>query len=92
MDYKGIKEYLKQDLEGVNALMGKSLSSDIALLDKTNKSVLAHSGKQIRPVLCLLAARACSGGFVTEDTLLYASAVELLHNATLLHEDRKSVV
>ena len=36
MDYKGIKEYLKQDLEGVNALMGKSLSSDIALLDKTN--------------------------------------------------------
>ena len=87
MDYKGIKEYLKQDLEGVNALMGKSLSSDIALLDKTNKSVLAHSGKQIRPVLCLLAARACSGGFVTEDTLLYASAVELLHNATLLHDD-----
>ena len=87
MDYKGIKEYLKQDLEGVNALMCKSLSSDIALLDKTNKSVLAHSGKQIRPVLCLLAARACSGGFVTEDTLLYASAVELLHNATLLHDD-----
>ena len=87
MDYKGIKEYLKQDLEGVNALMGKSLSSDIALLDRTNKSVLAHSGKQIRPVLCLLAARACSGGFVTEDTLLYASAVELLHNATLLHDD-----
>lgn len=87
MDYKGIKEYLKQDLEGVNALMGKSLSSDIALLDKTNKSVLAHSGKQIRPVLCLLAARACSGGFVTDDTLLYASAVELLHNATLLHDD-----
>jgi len=87
MDYKGIKEYLKQDLEGVNALMGKSLSSDIALLHKTNKSVLAHSGKQIRPVLCLLAARACSGGFVTEDTLLYASAVELLHNATLLHDD-----
>ena len=47
MDYKGIKEYLKQDLEGVNALMGKSLSSDIALLDKTNKSVLADSSRAV---------------------------------------------
>ena len=87
MDYSSIKEYLKQDLEKVNVLMRKSLSSDIALLDKTNRTVMAHSGKQVRPVLCLLAARACSGGFVTEDTLLYASAVELLHNATLLHDD-----
>lgn len=87
MDFTGIKEYLRQDLERVNALMRKALSSDIALLDETNGKVMAHSGKQVRPVLCLLAARACSGGFVTEDTLLYASAVELLHNATLLHDD-----
>ncbi len=38
-------------------------------------------------MLTLLVARACSGGFVTDDTIKYAAAVELLHNATLLHDD-----
>ena len=87
MDYCSIKQYLEKDLARVNALMRTSLSSDIQLLDKTNMSLLEHSGKQLRPVLALLAARACSGGFVTEDTIHYAVATELLHNATLLHDD-----
>ena len=87
MDYCSIKQYLEKDLARVNALMRTSLSSDIQLLDKTNMSLLEHSGKQLRPVLALLAARACSGGFVTEDTIHYAVAAELLHNATLLHDD-----
>lgn len=87
MDFIGIKEYLDKDLKRVNAVMASSLSSDISLLDKTNRMLLARAGKQIRPVLALLAARACSGGFVSEDTILYAAASELLHNATLLHDD-----
>ncbi len=87
MDFKDIKEYLKTDLDKVDAIMAASLASDISLLDKTNRMLLGRSGKQIRPVLCLLAAKACSGGFITEDTLHYAAAAELLHNATLLHDD-----
>lgn len=65
----------------------RALASDIELLDETNKSILAHSGKQMRPMLCLLTASACSGGKINEDSCRYAAAVELLHNATLLHDD-----
>lgn len=87
MDFAGIKERLGTDLERVDELIRDSLASDIELLDSTNRSILQHPGKQLRPVLCLLVAKACSGGGTSEDTLLYASAAELLHNATLLHDD-----
>lgn len=87
MDFSSIKDFLKEDLDKVNKLMGSSLSTDIELLDKTNRAILSHNGKQVRPVLTLLVAKACSGGFVTDDTIKYAAAVELLHNATLLHDD-----
>ena len=87
MDFSSIKDFLKEDLDKVNKLMGSSLSTDIELLDKTNMAILSHNGKQVRPVLTLLVARACSGGFITDDTIKYAAAVELLHNATLLHDD-----
>lgn len=87
MDFSSIKDFLKEDLDKVNKLMATSLSTDIELLDKTNRAILSHNGKQVRPVLTLLVARACSGGFTTDDTIKYAAAVELLHNATLLHDD-----
>lgn len=87
MDFSSIKDFLKEDLDKVNKLMATSLSTDIELLDKTNRAILSHNGKQVRPVLTLLVARACFGGFVTDDTIKYAAAVELLHNATLLHDD-----
>lgn len=87
MDFSSIKVFLKEDLDKLNKLMATSLSTDIELLDKTNRAILSRTGKQVRPVLTLLVARACSGGFVTDDTIKYAAAVELLHNATLLHDD-----
>lgn len=63
------------------------LHSDIDLLNSTNESILSHSGKQLRPLLALTLARACSCGVVSEATFRYAAAAELLHNATLLHDD-----
>ena len=57
------------------------------LLNDVNSSILSHSGKQLRPLLALVMARACSGGKVSEATVRYAAAAELLHNATLLHDD-----
>ena len=59
-----------------------------ALLNMTNDSILSHSGKQMRPMLSLIVARACSQGSPACDaTVRYAAASELLHNATLLHDD-----
>ena len=79
------KAFLGKDLERTVARMEMLLGSDIALLDATNRSLLSHSGKMLRPVLSLLAAGAC--GTRTEDSVRFAAAVELLHNATLLHDD-----
>lgn len=87
MDIKSIKEYLGQDWSMVQKHISDALKSDIDLLNATNASILSHSGKQLRPMLALLLARACSGGRVTEAAYRYAAASELLHNATLLHDD-----
>ena len=87
MDIKAIKEYLGVDWLAVQNRIASSLKSDIGLLNSTNDSILAHSGKQLRPMLSLLMAKACSGGKIYESAIKYAAASELLHNATLLHDD-----
>ena len=87
MDIKVVKDFVGSDWTAVQECISSSLHSDIVLLDKTNESILSNSGKQLRPLLTLLFARACSGGKVTEATIRYAAAAELLHNATLLHDD-----
>ena len=88
MDIKVLQEYLGQDWIAVQDRIHSSLKSDIALLDKTNDSILSHSGKQLRPLLSIVMARACAPGIpVADATVRYAAASELLHNATLLHDD-----
>ncbi len=88
MDIKSIKEYLGSDWTAVQERIASALKSDISLLNSTNDSILSHSGKQLRPLLSLVMARACSGGRqVSDPTVRYAAASELLHNATLLHDD-----
>lgn len=81
-----VKEFLGEDWKRAEAKMDMELKSEISLLNSTNAYIQSHSGKQLRPLLCLLIARAISGR-VTEDTVCFAAAVELLHNATLLHDD-----
>lgn len=87
MDIATIKEHLGRDWEAVQELIRSVLHSDIDLLNSTNASILSHSGKQLRPLLALQFARASSGGTVNDTTIRYAAASELLHNATLLHDD-----
>ena len=82
-----IKNYLGKDWTDTIELIHSSLKSDIVLLDMTNSSILSSGGKMLRPVMSLLVARACSGGRTTADSIRFAAASELLHNATLLHDD-----
>jgi len=82
-----IKEYLGQDWTDTIGLIRSSLQSDIDLLNYTNEAILSNAGKQLRPMLSLLVARACSGGKAAKDSIAFAAAAELLHNATLLHDD-----
>lgn len=85
MEINGINTFLKQDMEKVEALIQTSLISDVALLDGINRSLREHPGKMLRATLSLLVAGAL--GEVNESSLKYAAGVELLHNATLLHDD-----
>lgn len=82
-----IRKHIEADWLAVQTRISSALLSDIDLLNSTNDLILSHSGKQLRPLLALLFARLCSGGSVTEATIRYAAASELLHNATLLHDD-----
>ena len=66
-------------------LVGDSLHSDIELLNQVNASLLGNAGKQLRPILLLLVSGAL--GEINSESVHYAAAVEMLHNATLLHDD-----
>ena len=77
--------FLAGPMQEVSALLETSLRSDITLLDATNRSLLSQGGKQMRPMLTLLSAGACGG--INPDSVRFAAAAELIHNATLLHDD-----
>ena len=85
MNLSAIKQYLQPSLAEVEACISHYLRSDVALLDQTNRSLREHPGKMMRPMLTLLAAGAV--GKPCPDTILFAAAAEMMHNATLLHDD-----
>lgn len=65
--------------------MNSALRSDVAILNKLNDSIIGNCGKMLRPMIVLLFNRLLRGGGPA--CTGYAAAVELLHNATLIHDD-----
>lgn len=61
------------------------LSYHMGWADAAGRPAPQQSGKRVRPVLCLLACKACGGDW--EQALPAAAAIELLHNFTLIHDD-----
>lgn len=62
-----------------------SMKSSVPLLDKITYYIVKRKGKQIRPMFVFLSAGICGG--ITESTYRAASLIELLHTATLVHDD-----
>ncbi len=87
MDKDSIIADLGQDWERMKELVRGSLSSDVTLLDELNADLISNAGKMLRPMLTLYVARMCNGGTLREESIRNAAAVEILHNATLLHDD-----
>lgn len=73
------------DLDKLNEHIAGQLSSGNPLMSSVVAAQLRTKGKQIRPLLLMLCARMF--GPVTEKVLCSAAAVELLHNASLIHDD-----
>jgi len=62
-----------------------AVKSNVSMLDRIMRYVVKRKGKQLRPMFVFLSARLC--GPVNESTYRAASLVELLHTATLVHDD-----
>lgn len=62
-----------------------SMQSKVPLLDKVTQYIIKRKGKQMRPMMVLLAAQVCGG--IQPATYRGAALVELLHTATLIHDD-----
>lgn len=87
MDIAAIREYVSKEIQEVTNLIGSALHSDVGMLTEINASLLEHKGKMLRPILSIISGKACGNGSVNSDTLHIAAASEVLHNATLIHDD-----
>ncbi len=76
---------IQEDMQTLNKMFGSQLLSKTTLLNAVTSYVFGNTGKQLRPALVFLTARILGG--VTESTYSAAYMVELLHNATLVHDD-----
>ena len=80
-----IRAPVEGDLKAFRRVFRDAMRSDVKLLDMVVQYVLKRKGKEIRPTLVLLAAELAGGA--TDKTLRAAALVELLHTATLVHDD-----
>ena len=64
-----------------------SMSSKVALLNRITHYIVNRKGKQMRPMFVFLVSKMVSNGEVNERTYRGASVIELIHTATLLHDD-----
>lgn len=80
-----IQAPIEQELQYFEQYFRSAMRSNVALLDKVTQYVFRRKGKQIRPMLVLLSAQICGG--ITPSTYRGAALVELLHTATLIHDD-----
>lgn len=80
-----IQQRIEPELAKMNAIIRDSLSSDNDLMDAVVSNYLLTKGKQIRPIMVILSAKFF--GEVNQHVLHAGAALEMLHNASLIHDD-----
>ena len=83
--FEEIRENLRGELAELNRIISESLRSDNALMEHIVREFLKSKGKQIRPILSILTGRLFGGN--TDTIIKAAASIELLHNASLIHDD-----
>jgi len=83
--FQTIQQTLAPEIKRLNDLISATLTSPNALMNKVVTTYLEKKGKQIRPMMVILSARLL--GEVNDNVIKGAVAVELLHNASLIHDD-----
>jgi octaprenyl-diphosphate synthase len=85
MTLNEIKAPVDHHLEEFEKQFRLSMKSKVPLLDKITRYIVRRKGKQMRPLFVFFTAQLCGG--ITEKTYRAASLIELLHTATLVHDD-----
>jgi octaprenyl-diphosphate synthase len=85
LNLEEIKKPIAAELETFEAKFKASMQSSVPLLDRITHYIVKRKGKQIRPMFVFLSASLCGG--ISEATYRGAALVELLHTATLVHDD-----
>ena len=79
------KKVISKELALFEVHFREAMKSRVALLDRIMQYIVRRKGKQLRPMFVLLSAKL--GGDINDSTYRAASLVELLHTATLVHDD-----
>ncbi len=82
-----IREPIHQEMEIFEKKFLQSMSSKVALLNRITYYIVNRKGKQMRPMFVFLTAKLLNNGAVNERTYRGASVIELIHTATLVHDD-----
>ena len=85
MDLDAILALTQDDRQAVDREIARRLQSDVALINRLAGYIIHNGGKRLRPLIVLLASRAC--GYQGTDHIALAAIVEFIHTATLLHDD-----
>jgi octaprenyl-diphosphate synthase len=80
-----IKALVAADFEAVDRRIASQLTSDVTLVGQVTNYLIYAGGKRLRPLLVLLASRAC--GYQGTQHIEAAALIEFIHTATLLHDD-----
>ena len=80
-----LNSVIGDDMAAVDRVLRESLRSDVVLIRQVADYIIGGGGKRLRPALLLLAAKAC--GYAGRDHHTLAAAIEMIHTATLLHDD-----
>ncbi len=80
-----IKAPILEELEQFEQQFRNELRSTVPLMDRITYYIVKRKGKQVRPMFVFLAAKAC--GPTTKNSFIAAALIELLHTATLVHDD-----
>ena len=82
---RDVVSLVEDDLQRVEELIAEQVRSDVVLVGEIGRHIREGGGKRIRPALLLLACRLC--GYRGDRAILLSGVVELIHTATLLHDD-----
>ncbi|MCG8669554.1 MAG: octaprenyl diphosphate synthase [Pseudomonadales bacterium] len=85
MDFQSIRSVVDADFNDVNSLIIEQLRTHVPLIEEVGKYIINSGGKRLRPLVCLLSAKAA--GYEGNQHIDVAAVVEFLHTATLLHDD-----